>query len=1038
MSDAQRRTAMAAATAVLDRISQRVEDAIRDRNALHISAATSEGAAAVADEISRAHPATLPWLLGQGVALRETARLSRGGVGASERAIAALLAEARDAAMQLERCQLQGNAAANEDGARAQKANGLEPRLGALRREADSATAATRVYTDLASACGAQKGRQHALASLVTLCLWRQWQMARTQRILALTVLRGTRALAKRERAAALEYTYAKQRDATAAELGMYSATPTCTLCLRPVVKRQLMSCDLPRLVGAVTRHLAADLAAALGVEEWRVEVRHTPDPAAAGVGDAVGIALLSEAGAADCTVAFAHMEACDEEDMPIELLRRTENGLFMGSLKLRAVYGAMGSSASGGAATPSDVELKVRSKHAPEPESVSVRRELHRTLEELRAKTDATRRELERNTREKVSLKATLAPGDEPPQLRDAKLAVQGCFGAQAACEQMINRLPPYAPGEDREVQFEWLPEVVRDQRLALAPQIKALRATLDELRPVAKSRAIAKLTMYGIQRTMRELRALDDDLPPTEPPVEQSGSMLPAPLHADYFHSRTMLAGRKSLAAALAKHAASLMAAFDRHVAELDAEAAAAQGHPFAGRLALDASVTLVRAKALMLLTDDTAAARQPITPERVLAMAERLGIVLSGASRNADAEPEYCLLWIAVEALRAPLPPLWRRRTEEAGGGFENLVTHEAVEEHPLRPVFIEHVVHERARKQPNRPFTRSSASCSLRCRQSPTTRRRPLAGRPRRRPRRHRRRRRRRRRGDAGRRQAAEGQHGFFFFNFETRQAVSGRRLPQRPSPSRRRAGRRRRRRRSASIARRRAPPRPSAPTTPLGTTRARRRRARRWRPAAARCCPRRRSPRCGSRRRRVGTPRSRCGRARCPRSWWPRMLDVDLVPRHTSSGLSTSPSRRSTCRSRGRPCGRGHDRGRADGQYSGEAFELRRLSSQVSMKAMRPPPLRKNSVRRKSGSGLATEASSQPHQPPRASVAAPAREVPREVARLPPLERLWHVARTGAPPSQFSHRMSSLVTERHPTHAFVRQVVLGSGEGSMAS
>jgi len=46
------------------------------------------------------------------------------------------------------------------------------------------------------------------------------------------------------------------------------------------------------------------------------------------------------------------------------------------------------------------------------------------------------------------------------------------------------------------------------------------------------------------------------------------------------------------------------------------------------------------------------------QVVTPERVNEMCELLGIHLYGA------QPEFYLLWLAVEAIAAPLPPLWRR--------------------------------------------------------------------------------------------------------------------------------------------------------------------------------------------------------------------------------------------------------------------------------------------------------------------------------------------------------------------------------------
>jgi len=44
--------------------------------------------------------------------------------------------------------------------------------------------------------------------------------------------------------------------------------------------------------------------------------------------------------------------------------------------------------------------------------------------------------------------------------------------------------------------------------------------------------------------------------------------------------------------------------------------------------------------------------------VTPERIVEMAELLDIRLNSS------EPEFYLLWIAIEAIAAPLPPLWRR--------------------------------------------------------------------------------------------------------------------------------------------------------------------------------------------------------------------------------------------------------------------------------------------------------------------------------------------------------------------------------------
>jgi len=65
--------------------------------------------------------------------------------------------------------------------------------------------------------------------------------------------------------------------------------------------------------------------------------------------------------------------------------------------------------------------------------------------------------------------------------------------------------------------------------------------------------------------------------------------------------------------------------------------------------------------------------------ITPERVVEMCATLGIALGGG------EPEYHLAWLAVEALAAPLPPLWRR-LERPKSAAESAVS--GAEAHPGR--------------------------------------------------------------------------------------------------------------------------------------------------------------------------------------------------------------------------------------------------------------------------------------------------------------------------------------------------------------
>ena len=70
------------------------------------------------------------------------------------------------------------------------------------------------------------------------------------------------------------------------------------------------------------------------------------------------------------------------------------------------------------------------------------------------------------------------------------------------------------------------------------------------------------------------------------------------------------------------------------------------------------------LLRTKALMLLTPSPEYQHREmcISPEMVSEMASKLGINISPPT-FANPEPEYYMLWLAVEALRAPLPAPWR---------------------------------------------------------------------------------------------------------------------------------------------------------------------------------------------------------------------------------------------------------------------------------------------------------------------------------------------------------------------------------------
>lgn len=79
--------------------------------------------------------------------------------------------------------------------------------------------------------------------------------------------------------------------------------------------------------------------------------------------------------------------------------------------------------------------------------------------------------------------------------------------------------------------------------------------------------------------------------------------------------------------------------------------------------------------------------------ITPEMVLEMCHTLDIVMDGTT------PEFYMLWLPVEALTAPLPPLWALRTEGGEGGappttfYEHSVSKQRLAHHPLLSVYKE---------------------------------------------------------------------------------------------------------------------------------------------------------------------------------------------------------------------------------------------------------------------------------------------------------------------------------------------------------
>ena len=958
-----RRGALAAASAVLDGMKGRLESDLRERCALKVQAARAEAAASQVETLIAKHAVLLPWLLGQSAVMREHSRLSEASGSAVDRSIKALSLEAKAASASLTRNNSNGPVYTCDDAGRRKRIQALEPKIASMKRELDGLIAASREYEELSAALGALKGAQHVLGIVEQLCGWRSWQHARGQRVVALTVLRGTRALAKRERTLAFDHAEAKARDQVLSEFGRFSSAPACKFTLRPFVKRKLINCDLKKLINSFKRHLAADVASGLGINLSRVHVEHTPEEKVASMKEAdVGLSLMTREGACDFEITFTFEDGVEESDLPIELLKRAEHEIPNGSCDLSTIYAALGGTAAGGKVTIDEFDMRIVSRDAPTPMEVSVRNQLADKSKELRAASIACKEALAKARKDKLASCSTLAAGEPPPRTRAHKMAIRTALGAQYACDHLMSLMPERTPGDEHDLQFEWLPEVVRDARRETSLKLAKLDASLQEVEAAVGSRSSGKSQMLSVDGVMAKLR--DQTLPSVHPPLEETGSIILPPLHAEFYLNKEMLAGRRSLAVSLAEHAATLDRASEAQIAALDASISTSpkarrsgsrSDSPSLGgssKLALTPSKTLQRCKALMLLTQDPKATQQPMTPDSVLKMAHRLGIELSAGGVGADAEPEYYLLWIAVEALRAPLPPLWVRTADSR---FEHSVTHESTDEHPMQPVFHEHVKHERARKKKRRPFASLERFMLF-----------------------------------ASDSRDVDGEGAFVFYNFATRQPLSGRKLPAEavaeqvakrppPPPPKKKVERSTANSRNAKVEKKgksTGVDEPPPPPPPL---------LRKPKPLSKDELAALRTQAAAVRRPALSLrPRS------LPELMVAaRMLGVDLV---SQPNLVWLVDLCLACDYL--PCG----------------------WQNVPPEEMMDIVPDDNEV----GHGLVVSLAS-----------GDGAKVMRDVTWLPRLERIWHVATNGTAPPQYAHTMCSVTSERHPLQGFVRHV-LGVG------
>lgn len=767
-------------------------------------------------------------------------------------------------------------------------------------------------------------------------------------------------------------------------EMARYSSSPECSIDVRPQVKRLSVTTDAKKLGFATIDCLARDLASVLEEEMGRFEIVPAPEPNAPTGEEAaqMGLALLAESGACDFKITFKHHNGDDTpvEDVlsPVELLKHVEARLPSGELHLPVTFHTLGSSAAGGPVNGGDIGFRVLSRHAPEPKLVSVRHALQNRVMQLRAARDEAKETLRLMREHKARAAANRVHGVRLPRTREHKLAVRSAEAALAQVEEVLSAMPAQTANDEQEMQFEWLPDTVRELRRSVVERLGVCSAALAELDNATEARESGKELMNDVDRSMAQLRAVR--LPVTSPPLEDAASQMRRPLHSEFYHSSEMLASRRSLACAVASCAAknALTTRKKMYLYELEAmreEEKAGKEYRRNSSLAnsafaLDPSVTLQKSKAMMLLTtNETDQMMMAITPERVLAMADRLGIILEKAYMTEDAEAEFWLLWVAVEALRAPLPPLWRRRRD---GSFEHSVTREYSDEHPLLPVFVEHVKHERRRKKTARPYAALERFMLFAT--------------------------------DGG-----DGEGSFCFFNFATRQSLSGRKIPAEAV---------------AEQAVRRKPPPPPVKTvdrataasmagrTQKGGTHAEavaqeeaRRAAEaaeiaRWKP------PPPLSKDALAKLRADSTGVRKAALSLRPRGLpellvAARLLKVDLIAQpqlvwlvdlvlacdYLPSGWDTVPLEQMAALP-----GWGKD------SDTMAQLMLRAPSKAKSSKAL-PPPIEVSSVE-----------------------------------WLPPIERLWHLTATGLAPTQYSHQLCTMVTERHPLDGFVRSV-MGAPQGT---
>ena len=732
------RKEMATLASEIERVTKQCGAAEQERRVLLAQASACEGAAELAAQVTDAHHIVIPLLLGQTGLLKAQSEMSQKAFTKMSDYLDELWEKIDKLSDKLVRSE--ANARPEQGKERKERLMRIEEKLPRLREELEAAQPDMDTWGRLHAELARAQGAHRLLCALTQRHQYLDWQDVRAKRVLALTFLKVTRAAGKRNNQLALRVATLRGREELLKHVGRHTTTPPCSLTLRPGLPKKLPQMGGTAATGSaheltaselnesIRTCLLADLAQAARCDAQRLavsrqghQVNDPDDP----FDDHLGIELLVSSGMCDVTIEISHVEEETQHDTPEALLMWILRALPYGELPSPRLNQSLGlpPNARG-------MEWTVLSHEAPDTARVNVRRELQEELARVGAAEKAASAALKEGREAKLAAEATAFDGQKLPSSKALKLAAKRGQGRLAQVEMLVNDLPSREEsGTDNEqaLQFDWLPNQIHDARNELVSELEAPEEELRRLRGAMVVRREGKDLLLWSQRHMASLRDEQGALEPgSDVPLEPAGELLMRPLHDEFYQHRENLYARRQLAVNLAKHAARMLAAATaRSKAEPapTVEPAPTSRRSSPSRPArLDApNQTLQQTKALMLLTPSPEHTERDarVTPEAVVEMAERLGINMSVVM---GAEAEYVMMWLAVEAIRAPLPAPWRHVKLDrdhvdgwrAGGVcYEDAITLEHRSDHPLLDAFREQVLYERRRKNRVRPWAHADS-------------------------------------------------------------------------------------------------------------------------------------------------------------------------------------------------------------------------------------------------------------------------------------------------------------------------------------